>query len=72
MRPDALDYIEVSTGVLLDTVTLVDGELRFASGAATPMFAARRGRFGWTAEQTYDQLTGWSNGYAAIRPRRPS
>lgn len=69
MRPEALDYIEVSTGAVLDTVTLAAGELRFATGAAKQMFTTRRGRYGWTAGQAYDQLTGWSNGYAALQPR---
>jgi hypothetical protein len=69
VRPDALDYLEVSTGVVLDTVTLVDGQLSFATGAATQLFTTRTGRYGWTAERTYDQLVSWSNGYAALRPR---
>lgn len=69
MRPEALYFVEVSTGEVLDTVTLADGELSFATGEARQLFTLRRDRFAWTAEQAYDQLTGWSNGYAALRPR---
>lgn len=68
MRPDALEFVEVATGKVLDTVSLTADGLAFATGAAGQMFAVRGDRFGWTAEHTYDQLNGWSNGYAAVRP----
>lgn len=64
-----LDYVEVSTGVVLDTVTLADGELHFASAAAVGVFAARRAAFGWSAARAFAELAGWSNGYMALRPR---
>jgi hypothetical protein len=69
VRPGALDYIEVSTRQVLDTVTLDEGSLKFTTGVSGAMFATRRARFGWTATEAYDQLSGWSNGYAALRPR---
>ena len=68
-RPDALQYVEVATGDVLDTVTVAGERLRFTSGAAEQMFTVRRDRFGWSDAQTYDELTGWSNGYVALRPR---
>lgn len=69
MRPSALDYIEVSTGQVLDTVTLDGDQLAYATGAAQEMFTDWRGRFGWGAAETYDRLTAWSNGYVALQPR---
>jgi len=70
-RPAALEYVEVSTGAVLDTVTLVAGGLVFATGAAGDLFEIRRRRFAWPPAKVYDQLTGWSNGYVALRvPRK--
>jgi hypothetical protein len=68
-RPAALDYVEVSTGALLDTVTLVDDRLSYATGTAEQMFLTYQNRFGWSAAMAYDELAGWSNGYVALRPR---
>lgn len=64
-----LDFVDVSTGTVMDTVTLDGGRLRFETGAAEEMFAIRRVRFGLSAAAIFDQLSGWSNGYAALRPR---
>jgi hypothetical protein len=69
VRPPALDYVEIRTGDVLDTVTLDGERLVYATGAAEPMFTDWRDRFGWAAAETYDSLTGWSNGYAALQPR---
>jgi hypothetical protein len=69
VRPRALDYVEVSTLEVLDTVTLDGDELRFATGAAEDVFTGQRARFGWSAAQAFDHFTGWSNGYVALQPR---
>lgn len=68
MRASALDYIEVRSGDVLDTVTLDGDRLVYATGAAEQMFSDWRNRFGWGAAETYDRLTAWSNGYVALQP----
>lgn len=64
-----LEYVDVSTGEVLDTVTVTGDQLTFATGAAEQMFAIRQDAFGWTPAEAFKQLDGWSNGYAALRPR---
>ena len=64
-----LDYVEVSTGDVLDSITLDGDQLVYTTGAARQMFETRMDRFGWTARRTIGELSGWSNGYAALRPR---
>ena len=65
----ALDYVAVSTGQVFDTVTLDGDRLRFATGAAEQMFTTWRERFGWSDVTTFQYLSRWSNGYAALRLR---
>lgn len=60
--------------VILDTITLVGGKLRFETGAAKAMFdnirktRAHMGRH-TTDAQLYAALSGWSNGYIKIQER---
>lgn len=65
----SLDYVDVATGKVFDTVTLDGDRLRFATGAAEPIFATWRERFSGNVADTYAHLSDWSNGYAALRPR---
>ncbi|MEV7011555.1 hypothetical protein [Streptosporangium sp. NPDC051022] len=65
----SLHYVDVSDGTVFDTITLVDGELRFETGAARDVIASvRRFSPGDSDESLFSSLveSGWSNGYAAL------
>lgn len=72
----ALVVTAVAGGTELDRVTLDDeGRLTYRTGAAREMFERRRAVMGGadtdvevTDAEVADALTGWSNGYIAIRP----
>lgn len=63
-----LAYVDAVTDEVLDTVTLTDGQLSYTTGSARGLFAGRQAQFGWSDEQAFTELTGWSNGYLALRP----
>lgn len=66
MKP--LKVISVRSGDVIDTVTLADGELRFATGAAREMFESLRSVDpSLTDAAIFAMRTDWSNGYIQTR-----
>lgn len=66
----ALLVTAVASGAELDRVTLDDeGRLTYRTGAARDVFEGRRRVLGdkTTDAEVAKQMTGWSNGYIAVR-----
>jgi hypothetical protein len=61
----ALTVRAVDDGTVLDTVTLADSDLHYATGHARRMFEGARAQ-GRTAQQVMDRFHGWSNGYIVV------
>lgn len=67
-----LHYVDLSDGSLIDTITLDgDGALHYATGDAQEMVEGWMRNLGITAGEALQQLNGWSNGYAVMRPAVP-
>lgn len=61
-----LKYFVVSTGRVLDTITVNGTNLRYETGAARPLFENRIAARGRVAAIAI--LKEWSNGYVATAP----
>ena len=57
-----LTVLDVASGDQLDRVTVEDGELRFQTGAAEPLFESMINA-GMPPEEALELRAGWSNGY---------
>ncbi|MET7461657.1 hypothetical protein [Nonomuraea sp. NPDC005501] len=60
---------EVRSGEVLGTISRhPDGELEFSSAEIRSMLERRASARGWTLEEAFDGVRGWSNGYLQIMP----
>ncbi|MEU0564738.1 hypothetical protein ABZ297_04960 [Nonomuraea sp. NPDC005983] len=64
-----LKVLEVRSGDVLGTFTQEpDGRLEFSSAEIRSMVETMATARGWTSQETFDELRGWSNGYVQIMP----
>ena len=62
----------VRNGAEIDRVSLVDGKLTYATGAARAIVEGRRNKYpDLTDQRLYELAAGSSNGYIAISVDRP-
>lgn len=61
--------VKTADGALLDTVSLVNGKLRYKTGEAKSIFEGKRLQDGKKLGDAaiYAMLTDWSNGYVVIK-----